>query len=70
MRKIDIISDELDIAANDYTFIVKNIPLEYSAINDDYDDDLKLFLEQNALDIPLNVVHVNLAYKLEELENL
>jgi hypothetical protein len=41
LRKIDILSDELDVAANDYTFIVKNIPLEFQAKNNDYDDDLK-----------------------------
>ncbi len=70
LRKIDILSDELDVAANDYTFIVKNIPLEFQAKNNDYDDDLKQFLEENALDVPLNIVHVNLAYKLEDLEKL
>lgn len=29
--------------------MVKNIPSEYNAINDDYDDDLKDFLEKNGL---------------------
>lgn len=35
---------------SDYTIMVGNIPLEYEAINDDYDDDLKEFLEKNALE--------------------
>ena len=37
--------DELDISPADYTILVKNIPLEYDALNNDYDDDLKYFFE-------------------------
>lgn len=40
----------MDISANDYTIIVKNIPLDFEAIEDDYDEDLKLFLEKNGLE--------------------
>ncbi len=29
-----------DVAANDYALLVKNIPVDYQAINDDYDEDL------------------------------
>ena len=33
-----------DISAEDYTIFVKNIPIDFNAIDDDYDDDLKDFL--------------------------
>ncbi len=44
-RQTDKDCDDEDIAANDYTILVKNIPKYYDAIGDDYDDDLKAFLE-------------------------
>jgi len=49
-RELDTKCDAEDIAANDYTLIVKKIPIDYEAINDDYDDDLKDFMEKNGLD--------------------
>jgi hypothetical protein len=30
----------LDISAQDYTVMVKNVPLYFDAINNDYDDDI------------------------------
>lgn len=39
--------DQADISVSDYTLMIGNIPLEYEALNDDYDDDLKDFLEKN-----------------------
>ena len=41
---MDLECNEKDISAEDYTIFVKNIPISYNAINDDYDDDLKDFL--------------------------
>ena len=46
---MDLECDQKDISPQDYTIMVKNIPCEYNAINDDYDDDLKDFLEKNGL---------------------
>lgn len=43
-RKLDILCDEADISANDYTLLIENIPIEFTAIGDDYDDDLKDFI--------------------------
>ncbi len=40
-RVINIECDMLDIAANDYTILVKNIPIKFKAIGDDYDDEIK-----------------------------
>lgn len=33
--------DEYDISPQDYTIFVKNIPITYDAINEDYINDLK-----------------------------
>lgn len=44
-RKLDEECDFSDISANDYTLLVENIPIEYDALNNDYDDDLKFFIE-------------------------
>ena len=41
--------DVNDISAEDYTLLVLNIPQSFNAKNDDYDDDLKDFLENNVL---------------------
>ena len=38
---MEIECDILDIAAADYTIFAENIPLEFDAINNDYDDDIK-----------------------------
>ena len=36
--------DLLDISASDYTVLLKNIPIKYEAINNDYDEDLLIYL--------------------------
>jgi len=38
--------------------MVKNIPCEYNAIDDDYDDDLKDFLEKMGSKILMNLLRV------------
>ena len=48
-RKIDIECDEASISANDYTVLLSCLPKDYTAENDDYDDDLKKFLSKNIL---------------------
>lgn len=40
MKKIDIKYDILDINPKDYSIWVSNIPINFKALNDDYDDDL------------------------------
>ena len=40
IRITDIETDMVDISAQDYTVMVKNIPLYFDAINNDYDDDI------------------------------
>ena len=49
VRKRQRITDEecdtINVSPEDYSIYVKNIPLSYNAINDDYDDDLKMFFE-------------------------
>ena len=58
-RKLNIDCDVADVSVSDYTIMISRIPKyllyfwiiflfilrEYDAINDDYDDDLKYFLE-------------------------
>lgn len=46
-RELDNKCDTEDISANDYTIMIKHIPKSFEAKNDDYDDDLKEFLENN-----------------------
>ena len=41
---MDMECNNKEISPEDYTLFVKNIPRDYNAINDDYDDDLKEFL--------------------------
>ncbi|KAL4435368.1 hypothetical protein ABPG74_022851 [Tetrahymena malaccensis] len=79
-RKLDSECDEADISANDYALLFQNIPLEFDAINSDYDDDLKLFVEKEISkklnqenptpDQCLEVVKINLCYNLKELQQL
>lgn len=38
--KTETIIDELDISCVDYTIRIINIPLKYTAFNNDYDEDL------------------------------
>lgn len=45
LRIADEICDAIDISANDYTVLLENIPTEFDALNDDYDDDIKFFFE-------------------------
>ncbi|EGR30205.1 hypothetical protein IMG5_137940 [Ichthyophthirius multifiliis] len=72
-RKTDVECDVADISVNDYTIMINNIPKKIeNALNDDYDDDLKDFLEKNAFPggKKLNIVKVNLCYDLDELKTL
>ncbi|KAL4489887.1 hypothetical protein ABPG72_010786 [Tetrahymena utriculariae] len=70
-RELAYKCDEEDIAANDYTIMIKNIPLEFDAINDDYDDDIKDFFEKNSLkEKRVEVVSVTLCYNLTEITAL
>jgi hypothetical protein len=71
LRVADDLCDDIDIAANDYTVLLENIPVSIDALNDDYDDDLKHFFE-NILkeDFPIEVVDVNLCYNLSEVQVL
>ncbi|EAS04833.2 kinase domain protein (macronuclear) [Tetrahymena thermophila SB210] len=79
-RKLDSECDEADISANDYTLLFENIPLEFDAINSDYDDDLKLYVEKDISKMLnqesstpnqcLEVVKVILCYNLKELQQL
>ncbi|KAL4484377.1 hypothetical protein ABPG74_019554 [Tetrahymena malaccensis] len=63
--------DDEDIAANDYTIMIKNIPLEFDAVNDDYDDDIKEFFEKNSLkEKRVEIVSVTLCYNLTEITAL
>jgi len=70
-RELDTKCDAEDIAANDYTLIIKKIPIDYEALNDDYDDDLKEFIEEHALDDKqIEVESVTLCYSLKEINIL
>ena len=46
---MDTDCDQADISISDYTLMIGNIPVDYNALNDDYDDDLKDFLEKNII---------------------
>ena len=46
---LEIKCDEEDINANDYTIMVKNIPIEFEALNNDYDEDLLHFFTNFAI---------------------
>ena len=51
--------------------IVKNIPKDFDAVNDDYDDDLKEYMVQHALEgKEVEIESVTLCYDLSELEDL
>lgn len=49
-RELDNKCDTEDISANDYTIVVNDIPKVIDAVNDDYDDDLKDFIEKNGVE--------------------
>ena len=42
---MDLDCNTAEISADDYTLFITNIPINFHAINDDYDEDLKDFLE-------------------------
>ena len=48
-REVNEICDFHDISANDYTIMISNIPKDYKAINDDYDDDIKDFIQNHII---------------------
>ena len=71
------------MSPEDYTIFVKNIPIDYDAINDDYDDDLKEFIENCGLqntgkridslklsDGKIEIRDIILCYDLTEIEKL
>ena len=71
IRVTDIETDMLDISALDYTVMVKNIPLYYDALNNDYDDDLKDFFEKNGMQFDhTEVTSVILCYNMKEVIEL
>ncbi|EAS02382.2 phage head-tail family protein, putative (macronuclear) [Tetrahymena thermophila SB210] len=70
-RELAYKCDDEDIAANDYTIMIKNIPKDFDAINDDYDDDIKEFFEKNSLqEKRVEVISVTLCYNLTEITAL
>jgi hypothetical protein len=62
--------DDVDVAANDFTILVKNIPVDFQAINDDYDDDILDFFANKVLDRKVEIKNVNLTYRIDELTKL
>lgn len=62
--------DLLDKSACDYTLLIKNIPKEFDALNNDYDEDLKFFVENKLMPHTISVVKVNLCYSMDKLDNL
>ena len=59
--------DIRDIDVSDYTILVKNIAKSFKCPNDDYDLDLKNFLESHLIiGRKLNIVNVNFTYNLTE----
>jgi len=46
---MDLDCNSAEISADDYTVFVTNIPIKFNAMNDDYDEDLKDFLENCGL---------------------
>ncbi|EGR30034.1 phage head-tail family protein, putative, partial [Ichthyophthirius multifiliis] len=70
-RELEIKCDQEDISANDYTIMVSNIPIEYDAINNDYDEDLMHFFQENSFpERKVKVEQVTLCYNLQELTQL
>ena len=58
----------LDISAMDYTIMVKNIPIEFDALNNDYDDDLLAFFTKQGLAYEeVEVAQVTLSYNMSEV---
>jgi len=51
---------------------LRKIPIDYEAINNDYDEDLKMFLIEHCFENkdPENVKIVTLCYNLTELKEL
>ena len=73
LRVLSIECDVLDISPQDYTIFVKNIPKNFKALNDDYDDDIKDYFENifsleyiNGKPKKCKVVYVSLCYNLLE----
>ncbi|KAL4489888.1 hypothetical protein ABPG72_010787 [Tetrahymena utriculariae] len=70
-RQLDAKCDDEDISANDYTIMIKNVPKDFEAINDDYDDDIKEFFRINSLEgKEVEVESVTLCYDLSEITKL
>ncbi|KAL4484378.1 hypothetical protein ABPG74_019555 [Tetrahymena malaccensis] len=70
-RQLDAKCDDEDISANDYTIMIKNVPKDFDAINDDYDDDIKEFFRVNSLEgKEVEVESVTLCYDLSEITKL
>ncbi|EWS72684.1 kinase domain protein (macronuclear) [Tetrahymena thermophila SB210] len=70
-RQLDAKCDDEDISANDYTIMIKNVPKDFEAINDDYDDDIKEFFRVNSLEgKEVEVESVTLCYDLSEITKL
>ena len=68
-RRISVKCDIRDIAAVDYTVYLENIPVYFDALNNDYDDDLKYWIESEEKN-KVEIVKVNLVYDLTPLFKL
>ena len=63
--------DIKDIAANDYTVNIKNIPKSFDALEDNYKKDLKEYLEQFGITgVKLEIININFCYDLRELQEI
>lgn len=62
--------DKVDVSPEDYTVLVKNIPVKMSEGNDDYDKDLKEFLETHVLEKRVSISKMNLAYNVSPITAL
>lgn len=52
---------------------MNNIPIVFDAVDDDYDDDLKDFLQNNSSSNdgePIQVQEINLCYNLSDIEKI
>ncbi|KAL4491266.1 hypothetical protein ABPG72_021652 [Tetrahymena utriculariae] len=67
IRKTNTITDIIDISAEDYTLLVKNIPVIQNPTNGNYLEDFKIFLQQNLVeDTYTSVSKINFSYNLAE----
>ncbi|EAR99889.2 calcium-activated chloride channel protein (macronuclear) [Tetrahymena thermophila SB210] len=69
IRKIDTVTDIIDISAEDYTMLVKEIPVIQNPTSGNYLEDLKIFLQQNLIENAYtSVSKINFSYNLVEFK--